>query len=136
MIQCSLTSFKTFYRSLEKPNQRHFISSSEVRSTSLPSNISLKKFFHQVALELSKKPHQASIRWFRGYGTYLWLSGSSLKKDCMAAIIPFSVPRSVTRSTEHPQYSPTASRKWAATLFGWLLDRVTYNHMIFLLLQP
>ena len=102
---------KTFYRSLEKQNQRHSISSSEVRSTSLPSTISLKKFFHQVALELSKKSHQASMRWFRGYGTYLWLSGSSLKKDCMAAIIPFSVPRSVTRSSGHPSYSSTASRK-------------------------
>ena len=46
------------------------------------------------------------MRWFRGDGTYLWLSGSSLKKDCMAAIIQFSVPRSITRSTGHPQYSP------------------------------
>ena len=54
---------------------------------------------HGTTKEFTAQP------WLRGDGTYLWLSGSSLKKECMAAMIPFSVPRSVTRSTGQPPYS-------------------------------
>ena len=58
-----------------------------------------KKEIHHDAQFFFRELHHSSIHWIWGDDKYLWECGSLIKKDCIPAITPFSVLRSVCNSS-------------------------------------
>ena len=87
-----------------------------------------------------KKLHHSSILWLRGGGTYLWELASSLTKECIPVIIPFSDPKSlynlggILRALEqHPDNTQPCCQVgwWNAWHTAKVLSYYThlYNHV-------
>lgn len=96
MLQCSFILSKIFCDRSEKQNHRHsFLKIGSDINYSFVYYL-FEKVYLPIRMGFPEDTPPGSYALISG-STYLWLSGSSLKKNWVPTIMPFSVPESTTR---------------------------------------